>query len=267
MYGSYPQIMGILNVTPDSFSDGGQHFSLEAALRQTEKMLQEGAAIIDVGGESARPGALPIARQAELDRVIPVIEKIKNTFDCVISIDTRHALVMQAAVQAGAHMINDITALREEGSLQMAAKLQVPVCLMHMQGQPNTMQHAPHYHDVVAEIMQFFVERIDLCVTHGIAREKIIIDPGFGFGKTLQHNLTLLKELHCFKTLGAPLLVGLSRKTMFGEMLQKPASERVYGSLAAAALALRQGADIIRVHDVAATKDVLTVIHAINTVE
>ena len=266
MFISSPKIMGILNITPDSFSDGGKFMGVDEALHQAEKMLEEGADIIDVGGESTRPGALSVARQVELERVIPVIDAIKRRFDCFISIDTCHAQVMREAVNAGASMINDVNALREEDALQTAVQLQVPVCLMHMQGQPHTMQQAPYYEDVVFEIMQFFRERIQICINHGLGLDKIIIDPGFGFGKTLQHNLTLLKECHQFKTLGAPLLIGLSRKAMFGDILQKPVNERIYGSLAGVMLAAMQGVDIIRVHDVGATKDVLKVIQAVKTV-
>lgn len=254
-----PQIMGILNVTPDSFSDGGCYIAPEIAVERALAMIEEGADIIDIGGESTRPGAQPVTAAEETARVIPIIKAIRHHSTIPISIDTSKPEVMRAAVAAGASMINDVRALREEGALAAAAELNVPVCLMHMQGEPRTMQANPHYDDVVSEVYRFLEARINAALAAGITRHHLLIDPGFGFGKTLEHNLLLLKELNRFKALGVPLLVGISRKAMIGQILDKPVEQRVYGSLAAAVLALSQGADILRVHDVAATVDVLKV--------
>ena len=261
-----PQIMGILNITPDSFSDGGDFFSLDVALEQARKMVREGAAIIDVGGESTRPGAESVTLKQELDRVIPVIEAISRELQVPVSIDTSKPEVMRAAVNAGAGLINDVMALRVPGALAAARELEVPVCLMHMQGQPRTMQHAPAYGDVVEDIKAFLLERIEACVAAGICRDKLLLDPGFGFGKTLGQNLVLLKRLHEFGELGAPLLVGISRKSMIGALLDAPVEERLYGSLAAAVLAFGQGASVVRTHDVKATADALTVAAAVRDV-
>ena len=250
---SHPHVMGVLNVTPDSFSDGGRFLAPDAALARARHMAAEGAAIIDVGGESTRPGAAPVSEQEELRRVIPVIEAIAAELPVVISIDTRKPEVMRAAVAAGAGLINDVYALREEGALHMAAALGVPVCLMHMQGDPRTMQAAPHYEDVVAEVKVFLAERVAACERAGILRERLLIDPGFGFGKSLEHNLRLLRHLDDFAGLKLPLMVGVSRKSLIGAVLDVPAAERLYGSIALAALAVWQGAAIIRSHDVAAT--------------
>jgi len=258
-----PQVMGILNITPDSFSDGGDFFSLDSALEQARKMVREGAAIIDVGGESTRPGAASVALEQELERVIPVIEAMARELPVPVSIDTSKPEVMRAAVNAGAGLINDVMALREPGALATVRELEVPVCLMHMQGEPRTMQHAPAYGDVVVDIKAFLLERIEACVAAGISRDKLLVDPGFGFGKTLAHNLLLLKRLHEFDELGAPLLVGMSRKSMIGALLDAPVEDRLYGSLAAALLAFEQGACIVRTHDVKATVDVLTVAAAV----
>jgi dihydropteroate synthase len=261
-----PQVMGILNITPDSFSDGGDFFSLDIALEQARKMVREGAAIIDVGGESTRPGAEPVVLEQELDRVIPVIEAITRELPLPVSIDTSKPEVMRAAVNAGAGLINDVMALRVPGALAAVRELEVPVCLMHMQGDPRTMQHTPAYGDVVEDIKAFLLERIEACVAAGISRDKLLLDPGFGFGKTLEHNLVLLKRLHEFGELGAPLLVGISRKSMIGILLDAPVEDRLYGSLAAAVLAVEQGASIVRTHDVKATVDGLKVAAAVRDV-
>lgn len=259
---TYPQIMGILNVTPDSFSDGGQYHGLDAALFRAEQMMTEGAAIIDVGGESTRPGAHPITVQEELDRVIPVIEALR---DCSIpiSIDTSKAEVMRAAVSAGAGLINDVTALRDERALLFAAETPVPICLMHSQGTPQTMQENPSYLDPLSAVSEFLLARVQACIAAGIAKHRLMLDPGFGFGKTLAHNLHLLKSLKQLVALEFPILVGTSRKAMLGELLNKPVTDRLAGSLALSAWALMQGVNILRVHDVAATKDIVDVFLAI----
>ncbi|MEE2000227.1 dihydropteroate synthase [Alkalimonas sp. MEB108] len=257
-----PRIMGILNVTPDSFSDGGQYQQLDTALYQAEQMLQQGAAILDIGGESTRPGSEPVPLQQELDRVLPVIEAIRTRFDCVLSIDTSKAAVMSAAVQAGADMINDVYALRADGALAVAAATGVPVCLMHMLGEPKTMQQQPTYQDVTAEVLLFMQQRIDACLAAGIQRQQLLLDPGFGFGKTLAQNYQLLQQLEQWQTLQLPLLVGMSRKSMVGNLLNQPVAERLAGSLACATIAAIKGAHIIRVHDVKATADALAVVDA-----
>jgi dihydropteroate synthase len=259
-----PLLMGILNVTPDSFSDGGQFNSLDKAILQTDLMLAQGADIIDVGGESTRPNATPVSLQEEFDRVIPVISALRTRFDVRISVDTRHAQIMTEAVKAGASMINDVNALQNENTLNTVAKLNMPVCLMHMQGEPGNMQQNPVYENVTADIIAFLKQRVEACIKAGIARENIIIDPGFGFGKTYEHNLILLRELKQFKTLQLPLLVGLSRKTWIGVATHQPPQERLAGSLAAAILAAQQGANILRVHDVGATRDALRILCAVN---
>lgn len=254
---STAQVMGILNITPDSFSDGGLFFDREKALQQASLMVEQGASIIDVGGESTRPGATPVSVQQELDRVIPVIELIKD-LPAVVSVDTCKAEVMREAVNAGAALINDVCALKNEACLDTVAQLDVPVCLMHMQGEPRTMQSNPTYVDVVDDVKQYLSDRIRACETAGIKPERILIDPGFGFGKTVQHNLTLVKRLQEFQSLQRPILVGFSRKSTIGAVLgDRPPAERLYGSLALASLAQWQGASIFRVHDVAATVDVL----------
>ena len=257
-----PRIMGILNVTPDSFSDGGQYQQLDTALYQAEQMLQQGAAILDIGGESTRPGSEPVPLQQELDRVLPVIEAIRTRFDCVLSIDTSKAAVMSAAVQAGADMINDVYALRADGALAVAAATGVPVCLMHMLGEPKTMQQQPTYQDVTAEVLLFMQQRIDACLAAGIQRQQLLLDPGFGFGKTLAQNYQLLQQLEQWQTLQLPLLVGMSRKSMVGNLLNQPVAERLAGSLACATIAAIKGAHIIRVHDVKVTADALAVVDA-----
>lgn len=250
---SRPQVMGILNVTPDSFSDGGKHQQLEQAVAAAAQMLQDGATILDIGGESTRPGAAEVSLEQELERVLPVISALRSRFDCVISIDTSKAAVMSAAVQAGADIINDVRALQEEGALATAAALQVPVCLMHMQGAPRTMQQAPDYQDVVQQVLAFLLQRALDCQQAGIAATQIILDPGFGFGKNLTHNYQLLAAMDKFVQSGYPVLAGMSRKSMIGQLLDVPVTERLAGSLACATLAAYAGAQIIRVHDVKAT--------------
>ncbi len=260
----FPQVMGILNVTPDSFSDGGDFFSMPAALNQARLMVEEGANIIDIGGESTRPGAESVSVQDELDRVIPVVEKIRARWPILISVDTSKAEVMREAIRAGADMINDVMALRGKGSLAaISASKRVQVCLMHIQGEPRTMQHNPHYDDVVNDIKTFLLERVKVCLDAGIASNRLLIDPGFGFGKTVPHNLRLMKQLEVFTELGYPVLVGVSRKSLIGNILKKPVTERLYGSLALAVLAVSKGARIIRTHDVAATVDALKMTHAV----
>ncbi len=251
--------MGILNVTPDSFSDGGDFFSPEKALLHAIQMVEEGAAIIDVGGESTRPGAAAVSLDQELSRVIPVIEAIRAEVDTLISIDTSKPVVMTAAVQAGASMINDVRALQEQGALEVAAALQVPVCLMHMKGWPQTMQSAPEYSDVVTEVASFLQQRIDCCIAAGVPRELLVIDPGFGFGKTLEHNQALLRQLDRLLAFELPLLVGVSRKSMIAQMLNLSADKRHYGSISLASIAVWQGASIIRAHDVSATAQAIQV--------
>lgn len=261
---SHPQVMGILNVTPDSFSDGGDFFSVDAALARAMDMAREGAAIIDVGGESTRPGAAAVTVEEELTRVIPVIEAIRAALPAVvISIDSGKPAVMRAAVAAGAGLINDVRALGGEGALAAACELGVPVCLMHMRGEPRTMQQAPHYDDVVQEVMDYLSSRIESCQQAGIPRAHLLIDPGFGFGKTPAHNLLLLRHLDRFLELGRPLLVGLSRKSLIGAVLGRPVEERLYGSIALATMALWQGASIVRVHDVGATMDAVRLHRAV----
>ena len=257
---SFPQIMGILNFTPDSFSDGGQFFSIDKALFQVEKMLKEGATIIDIGGESTRPMAEEVPETEELQRVIPLVEAVQKRFDCWISVDTSKAIVMQEAAKVGMDLINDIRALREPGALEIAGQLNLPTCIMHMQGQPRTMQTNPHYDDVVQDVYQFLEARTQACLEAGIAKENIIWDMGFGlFGKTVQHNYKLLQQLAHFCESGYPILAGLSRKSMIGAVLDKPVTERVVGSVAGALIAAQNGATILRVHDVAATADALKV--------
>ena len=262
-----PQVMGILNVTPDSFSDGGLFVSVEKALAQARRMVAEGAAIVDVGGESTRPGAAPVSSQEEIDRTAPVVEAIRRELPVIVSIDTSKPEVMRAAVAVGAGLINDVRALREPGALETAAAASVPVCLMHMLGEPRTMQQQPQYHDVVLEIADFLRERIEACEAAGIARDDLLIDPGFGFGKTVAHNLTLVRELAAFKALGRPILMGVSRKSSIGTVLGRETAERLAGSLCLASLSCWNGANIIRAHDVAATVDALRMCHAVMTGE
>lgn len=257
-----PVVMGILNVTPDSFSDGGKFSSFELACQHADEMVAQGALIIDIGGESTRPGAADVTVEDELARVIPLVEYVAKHHDVWISVDTSKPEVMRQAVNAGAHLINDVRALLEPGALETAAQLNVPICLMHMQGAPRTMQTAPEYQDLVADVSQFLTERIQACIEAGIPRERLLIDPGFGFGKTLEHNYELLAKLERFEQFDLPILIGLSRKSMIGNLLARPTSERLAGSLAGAMIAAQKGAHIIRVHDVPETVDMLKVLQA-----
>ena len=259
---SRPVIMGILNVTPDSFSDGGKFNRIDAALTQAEAMLKAGAAIIDIGGESTRPGAPEVSEQDELNRVIPVITKLKQAFDCPISLDTSKAMVMQAGIDAGIDLINDVCALSQPDALDVAANCDLPICLMHMQGRPRTMQQAPQYQDVVLDVKEFFEQKIAICEDAGIRKDRLILDPGFGFGKTLEHNYELLNRFAEFRALGLPLLAGLSRKSMIGNLLNLDANERRLGSVVAATLAMVNGANILRVHDVAETQQAVSIFNA-----
>jgi dihydropteroate synthase len=258
-----PVVMGVLNVTPNSFSDGGSFLDPDAAVAQGLAMHAAGAAIIDVGGESTRPGADPVSLDVELERVIPVIERLRRGCDALISIDTMKPAVMRAAVAAGAGLINDVLALQAPGALEAAAAGDAAVCLMHMQGEPRTMQLAPRYADVVTEVDAFLTARAQACQAAGIAPERICIDPGFGFGKTLEHNLTLLAGLKTLTAGPYPVLVGLSRKSILAKLLQRPVEDRLPGSLALATAAVLAGARIVRTHDVAATRDAVRVAAAI----
>ena len=258
------RVMGIVNVTPDSFSDGGAHFDADAAVAHGLRLAEEGADLLDIGGESTRPGAAEVSLEEELRRVVPVVERLARETALPISVDTSKPEVMQAAVQAGAGLVNDVSALRREGALDMAASLGVPVVLMHMQGEPRSMQDAPDYEDVVGEVHRFLAERIFAAEMAGISRKKIVADPGFGFGKTTQHNLQLLARLERFLELGVPVLAGLSRKRSIGELTGRDQpQERVFGSVAAHLVAAQRGARIVRVHDVAATVDALRVWEAV----
>ncbi len=259
-----PLIMGILNVTPDSFSDGGRFLGVNAAYQQAQCLIEQGADIIDIGGESTKPGADDVSCLEELERVIPVIERIRAVSDVCISIDTCKAAVMKAAIAAGASFINDIKALTAEGALQVAAELEVPVCLMHMQGVPKSMQENPYYaNDVVDHINQFFQQRIKACLDVGMSRENLMVDPGFGFGKSVQHNLDIVKRLVEFKQHGLPVLLGVSRKSTIGAILQKPALERLVGGIALEVVAALQGVSIIRTHDADATNQALQMVDAL----
>lgn len=258
-----PQVMGILNVTPDSFSDGGRFTGRDAALRHAAQMVAAGAAFIDVGGESTRPGARQVSPTEELERVAPVVEAIARDLDVVISVDTSTPAVMREVARLGAGLINDVRSLQRDGALDAAAATGLPVCLMHMLGEPADMQDDPQYENVTAEVRQFLAARMDACEAAGIGRERIILDPGFGFAKTVEHNLSLFKNLQQLEALGRPLLVGVSRKSMIGKVLGREVDGRLYGSLALAALAVAKGASIIRVHDVAETVDVVRMIAAV----
>ncbi len=270
-----PQVMGILNVTPDSFSDGGKYragdgsgvffISVDKALSAAESMLKDGAAVIDVGGESTRPGAVPVSRQEELDRVIPVVEALTSRLGAIVSVDTSDPVVITEAARKGAAIVNDIRALQREGALQAAVNEGLGVCVMHMQGEPQNMQESPTYADAVTEVFAFLQQRVAACLQAGIPQEKILIDPGFGFGKTLQQNYALLRNLDRFRQIGVPLLVGLSRKSMIGRVVDKPTAERMAGSLAAAFFAVTAGARLIRTHDVAETVDAMKVYVALQT--
>jgi dihydropteroate synthase len=252
-----PAVMGILNITPDSFSDGGVFLPPENAIAQALRMAEEGADIIDIGGESTRPGARPVSAQEEMDRVLPVVEALHARIPLPISIDTSKPEVMRAAVAAGAGFINDVQALRTDGALTAAAELSVPVCLMHMRGEPRTMQDDPRYTDVVGEVRDFLKQRLEACVNAGIPASRLVVDPGFGFGKTLEHNIELLRGLKKLQGLGAAVLVGLSRKSMIGKALGLPVEQRLHASVALAVMAVQQGARIVRVHDVGPTVEAL----------
>jgi dihydropteroate synthase len=260
---SRPVVMGILNVTPDSFSDGGRYADLEAAVERAQRIAAEGALIIDVGGESARPGALPVAEDIEIARVVPVIEAIASRLKIAISIDTSKPAVMAAALEAGACIVNDIRALKVPGARECAAHFRAGVCLMHMQGDPSTMQARPHYNDVTSEVTAFLRAEVEACRAAGIAADAIAVDPGIGFGKTLEHSLMLLRDLPRLAALQLPLLVGVSRKSVIGRILGKDIHERLYGALGLAALAVSCGARIIRTHDVGATVDAVRCVSAV----
>ncbi|WP_373948714.1 dihydropteroate synthase [Vibrio pomeroyi] len=259
-----PHVMGILNVTPDSFSDGGKFDSLDNALLQAERMIQAGVSIIDIGGESTRPGAPDVSLKEELARVIPAIKAIRAKFDVWISIDTSKAEVMRQAVEAGADLINDVRALQEPGALEAAADAKVPVCLMHMKGQPRTMQANPSYDDVLTDVEAFLQERVEACEAVGISKEQLILDPGFGFGKTIEHNYHLLAHLEKFHTLGLPVLAGMSRKSMIFKLLDKAPADCMVASVTCATIAAMKGAQIIRVHDVEDTLEAMKIIEVMN---
>ncbi|WP_444937271.1 dihydropteroate synthase [Microbulbifer sp. JMSA004] len=259
---SQPVVMGVLNTTPDSFSDGGNYYAsgtldLTLALQRAEQMLSEGATILDIGGESTRPGASPVTEQQELDRVVPVVEAINANFDAIISVDTSTPAVMRESAAVGAGLINDVRALERPGALEAAVESGLAICLMHMQGQPGTMQDDPSYTDVVEDVARYLQKRVDLCIELGVARDRLILDPGFGFGKTDEHNLALLRNLSQLAPVDMPILAGLSRKSMIGRLLDRDVDGRLPGSLALAMLAAQKGARILRVHDVAETVDVL----------
>ncbi|AUM12145.1 dihydropteroate synthase [Ketobacter alkanivorans] len=260
---SKPAVMGVLNVTPDSFSDGGKFCNHEQAISQALRMVDQGAAIIDVGGESTRPGADPVSEQEELDRVIPVVLALAAEVDAIISVDTSTPAVMAEAESSGAGLINDVRALEREGALECAKNSTLPVCLMHMQGDPVSMQNNPQYSNVVSDVAGYLMERVRACRDAGIVDDRILLDPGFGFGKSLQHNLSLLKHLDQLVALGFPVLVGMSRKSMIGAILGKHVDERLHGSVAAAIIAAHNGASIIRVHDVGPTVDALKIVSAV----
>ncbi|MGE8361066.1 dihydropteroate synthase [Pseudomonas sp.] len=262
-----PQVMGILNVTPDSFSDGGRYNQRDAALRHAEAMCRAGATLIDVGGESTRPGAREVSPTEELERVAPVVEAIAAELDVIISVDTSTPSVMRETARLGAGLINDVRSLQRDGALDAAADTGLPVCLMHMRGEPTTMQNNPVYADVLVEVREFLAERLAACAAVGIAAERVLLDPGFGFAKTLEHNLSLFKRLEALHEFGRPLLVGVSRKSMIGKVLGHEVGGRLYGSLGLAALAAAKGAHILRVHDVAETVDVVRMIAAVEAAE
>ena len=264
---SHTHVMGILNVTPDSFSDGGRFKGVERALEHARGMVAAGASLIDVGGESTRPGALPVSEQEELDRVCPVVEAIAAELDVIISVDTSTPAVIRQSAALGMGLVNDVRSLRRPGALEAAASTQAAVCLMHMQGEPGNMQDNPHYTDLVGEVADFLAERMRACQNAGIDASRIVLDPGFGFAKTHGHNLSLFKRLQALEALGRPLLVGVSRKSIVGQALGKPVAQRLAGSLALAALAMLKGARILRVHDVAETVDVVRMIAAVDAAQ
>jgi dihydropteroate synthase len=263
-----PKVMGILNVTPDSFSDGGQYNTLDAALKRADEMVQQGATFIDIGGESTRPGATPVSLAQELDRVIPAIEAISKAFDIVVSVDTSKAEVMSEAVEHGASLINDVRALREPGSLEVAAKLaqqhNVPTCIMHMQGTPETMQNAPHYESVIEEVNAFFRQQIKRLTDAGFEYNQIMLDPGFGFGKTLEHNYEMLKDFTQFTQFDLPVLAGMSRKSMITKLLDVEPQQSLTGSISVNTIAAMAGASVLRVHDVKEAMDVATIVEKLN---
>ena len=260
---SAPVVMGILNVTPDSFSDGGRFTERDAALRQAEQMLADGAAIIDVGGESTRPGAAAVSEQEELGRVVPIVEALTTELDALVSVDTSTAAVIRESAAAGAGLINDVRALRRPGALEAAASSGLPVCLMHMQGEPGNMQNNPTYEDVTTEVVDFLRERVAACEAVGISRERLLVDPGFGFAKNMTHNLVLMNEMAALRALELPVLIGVSRKSLFGKVLGREVHERLPGSLAAAVMCVERGAMIVRAHDVKETVDVVRFAHAV----
>jgi dihydropteroate synthase len=257
------KVMGILNVTPDSFSDGGQFTCVDSALKKVDQMVENGVDIIDIGGESTRPGAAEVSVKDEIVRVIPLLKAIKLRFDINVSIDTSKAEVMSEAIVHGADMINDVRALQNKGCLEVVAQSDIAICLMHMQGMPRTMQHNPQYSNVITDILEFFRQRIDFCERNGINKKRLVLDPGFGFGKTLAHNYEVLAQLALFKSLGLPVLAGISRKSMIGNLLNREVDERLAGSLTAAIVAIQQGANIIRVHDVQESVDAINILKAV----
>ncbi|MEE3924423.1 dihydropteroate synthase [Pseudomonas viridiflava] len=264
---AHTHVMGILNATPDSFSDGGRYSQLDAALRHAQEMVAAGATLIDVGGESTRPGARPVSPAEEVDRVAPVVERIARELDVIISVDTSTPEVIVESARLGAGLINDVRSLRRPGALEATAATGLPVCLMHMLGEPGDMQDNPHYQDLIGEVSVFLADRMERCEAAGIPKDRIILDPGFGFAKTLEHNLSLFRHMEALHALGRPLLVGVSRKSMIGAVLGRPVGERLIGGLALAALAMTKGARILRVHDVAETADVVRMIAAVEAAE
>jgi dihydropteroate synthase len=260
---THPHVMGILNVTPDSFSDGGQYIATEAAVAHALVLIDQGADILDIGGESTRPNANPVSLDEELDRVIPVIKALSKQINVPISIDTYKPKVMYAAIEAGASIVNDVRALQEEGALEVVASSNAGVCLMHMQGSPQTMQNNPQYQNVVTEVKAFLADRLQVTIEAGVGVDRILLDPGFGFGKTRTHNILLIQHLESFADLGQPLLVGLSRKSVLGQVAGGDVNERLYASIAASTIAAMKGAKILRVHDVKETKEALKVVSAL----
>ena len=263
---SKPKIMGVLNITPDSFSDGGKYQSLDHALSACEKMIDEGASIIDVGGESTKPGSNPIEAGIQIARVIPVIQSIKKNFDTIVSVDTGDPVVMREAIKNGAEIVNDVYALKNTVDMDFLSGENKAICLMHMKGSPSTMQENPVYDDLMTEIKDFLEERINFCLRAGKNRESLIIDPGFGFGKTLRHNILLLKNIEQLKYLKVPICIGISRKSFIGKITNKTINERLYGSLGATLIALQNGANIIRTHDVGPTKDIINLYNSLNNI-
>lgn len=260
---SRPRVMGVLNVTPDSFSDGGQYVEPAVALERALAMEAEGAEIIDIGGESTRPGATPVSEDDEIRRVVPILEKLRGETDALLSVDTCKPVVMRAAIEAGADIINDVRGFKDPEAMGVVADSDVAVCVMHMQGEPRNMQADPHYREVVREVRGFLLDQGEALESHGVSRERIMIDPGFGFGKTLHHNMTMLRELGAFAASRYPVLVGMSRKSMLGKVTDRPVEERVHASIAVATLAAWLGASVVRAHDVAATRDAMLMVDAV----